>query len=193
MRSVIHLSNENEHPTNVCSVRLLLTNFHLQSAVDIKNIISLLKKCPSFHLQGLQEILYDPLRQMQQPLLQARRYVPSHIKGQYLQHLHSIVLYPFCGERELLHTIAHELGHFVFLHRLDSTVRKKWVTEIYPGSEKVSKYASTNASEDFAESYAFYLLSPEALRPIAEKYAFMEKEVFLQPTRSKPGELHLKA
>ncbi|HSC74959.1 MAG TPA: hypothetical protein VLB90_01835 [Pseudomonadales bacterium] len=141
----------------------------------------------------MQEILYDPLRQMQQPLLQARRYVPSHIKGQYLQHLHSIALYPFCGERELLHTIAHELGHFVFLHRLDSAVRKKWVTEIYPGSTKVSKCASTNASEDFAESYAFYLLHPEALRPITEKYAFMEKDVFLQSTRSKPGELHLKA
>lgn len=193
MRSVIHLSNENGNTTQAGSVRLLLTNFHLQSAVDIQDIVFLLKKCPTFHLHGLQEILYDPLRQMQQPLLQARRYVPSHIKGQYLQHLHSIVLYPFCGERELLHTIAHELGHYVFIHRLDSTVRKKWVTEIYPESDKVSKYASTNASEDFAESYAFYLLQPEAMKPIAEKFAFMQKDVFLQSAHSKHGELHLKA
>lgn len=59
--------------------------------------------------------------------------------------------------------------------------------------DTVLQQASTNASEDFAESYAFYLLQPEALKPIAEKFSFMQRDVFLQLVRKKPGELHLKA
>lgn len=193
MRRIIQLDVASEHQQKAGKIQLLLTNFHLQTTIDTNDIVALLKKCATFHLEGLQEILYDPLRQMQQPLLQARRYVPTHLKGQYLQHLHAIVIYPFENRQEALHTIAHELGHYVFLHRLDSTLRKTWVTELYPGSEKISGYARTNAAEDFAESYAYFLLQPAQLRQLQAKYAFMQQSVFRKPDTTHSCSLHITA
>jgi len=193
MRRIIQLDVASKHPSEAGKIQLLLTNFHLQATIDINDIVALLKKCSAFHLEGLQEILYDPLREMQQPLLQARRYVPAHLKGQYLLHLHAIVIYPFENRQEVLHTIAHELGHYVFLHKLDSTLRKAWVTELYPDSEKISNYARTNAAEDFAESYAYFLLRPAELKRLAAKYAFMQQSVFRKPDTTHSCSLHITA
>ncbi len=72
----------------------------------------------------------------------------------------------------------HELAHHVYFVLIDSKVKKRWVTEICRSAPFVTDYASRNAGEDFAESYAKFVLEPDKLRKIPIKYNFIFKEVF---------------
>jgi len=75
--------------------------------------------------------------------------------------------------------LHHEIGHFVFFLVIGSRVKKRWVTELVPGSSCVSAYARMNPWEDFAETYAYYALHPRILeQTLPEKYAFMRERVF---------------
>ena len=60
-----------------------------------------------------------------------------------------------------------------------SAVKKCWVTDLFPGSPCVTAYASANPWEDFAETYAYYVLHPHLLEmQFPEKHAFMRDCVF---------------
>ena len=61
---------------------------------------------------------------------------------------------------------------------LDSRAKQRWVTQIHPRHFCVSEYATRDAQEDFAESYAAYVLAPQILRNIEAKYRFMKDEIF---------------
>jgi hypothetical protein len=86
-----------------------------------------------------------------------------------------IAIYKFKDKTELSHILYHEIGHHVFKRYLDSVKRKEWVTKVYPNSDHVSEYAKTNVSEDFAETYTFYIANPTSLVSIPSKLKFMQK------------------
>lgn len=66
-------------------------------------------------------------------------------------------------------------------------MKKKWVTEICRSAPFITLYASTNASEDFAETYASFVLQPEKLKQIPLKYQFMLNEVFHSKVTKETG------
>jgi hypothetical protein len=77
------------------------------------------------------------------------------------------------------HMLHHEIGHFVFFLAISSAVKKLWVNELSRGSSCVTAYAGTNPWEDFAETYAYYVLQPRVLEDqLPEKYAYMRDCVF---------------
>lgn len=93
------------------------------------------------------------------------------------------------SREELLETVTHEVGHNV--HENITTNRPELATEwseinqvsylqnSIDGTGFVSSYAKTNEYEDFAESYAFYIVDPEALVFYSpEKYEFIKNKVF---------------
>jgi Mlc titration factor MtfA (ptsG expression regulator) len=67
----------------------------------------------------------------------------------------------------------------VFFLAIASRVKKRWVTELFPGSACVTAYGGKNPWEDFAETYAYYALDPQLLQSrLPEKHAFMRDCVF---------------
>ena len=92
-----------------------------------------------------------------------------------MSHLDHILIYKFRTKEEFKHILYHEIGHHVFRHKLNSVQRKKWVTQVYPKSAHVSEYATTNANEDFAETYAFYVQNSIRVSAIPTKLEFMQK------------------
>lgn len=160
-------------------IHLRLVNFDMQSVVSVERILQELNKIPSYHLGGLKEIRYDPSRESQTWVDNSLTMNPGiQPIGMYLQGFRTIAVYNFNSEKQLFTVLFHELGHYVYYTILDSTVKKKWVTDIHPEKKYVSRYASRNASEDFAESYAEFLLNPENLQTIPNKYNFIRNEVF---------------
>ena len=99
-------------------------------------------------------------------------------KGEFLQKERKIVFFDFDDLALFYQILYHEIGHFVFFLALNSRAKKQWVTEIFPNSQCISHYASKNASEDFAESYASYVRNPQALEQLPAKFAFMRDWVF---------------
>ncbi|MBN1921594.1 MAG: hypothetical protein JW892_10135 [Anaerolineae bacterium] len=78
-------------------------------------------------------------------------------------------------------TISHEVGHNVHNNVMSAEMRDAWkeISQASADDEYVSDYAKTKVQEDFAETYAFYMLDPEALNEISpEKYEFMREHVF---------------
>lgn len=79
-------------------------------------------------------------------------------------------------------TIAHEIGHNVHLTMPEA----KWnawqqveAGDQIAGRDSVSSYARTSSYEDFAESYAAYILEPDHLQDVSPaKYEFMRDQVF---------------
>lgn len=82
---------------------------------------------------------------------------------------------------EMKSTISHEVGHNVYYNVVPAKTRGSWkdISENSADDEYVSDYAKTEVEEDFAETYAVYMLDPEALNEISpEKYEFMREHVF---------------
>ena len=160
-------------------INLKISGFELQSLVPIDNIVNEINRIPSWHLAGLKEIRYDPERETLNWLSNTPVISESpHTKGMYLQGFRTIALYNFNSEKQLFTVLFHELGHYVYYTIIDSTVKKKWVTEVRQVKKYVTKYAKTNASEDFAECYAEFLLNPDNLVRIPQKYNFIRNAVF---------------
>lgn len=90
------------------------------------------------------------------------------------------VVYIFRPWKDLSHyekqsTVVHEIGHN-FDVNLSKRIGRFW-SEV-PG-EKISRYAKTNAAEDFAESVVGYRYNPQMLRTQApEKYEIIKNYVF---------------
>lgn len=80
---------------------------------------------------------------------------------------------------EKIYIFIHELGHRSSRYnsqKLDDSEEWKQLSQI---ASPVSAYAKTNASEDFAETYALYRINPLVLMKISPaKYNFMKNKVF---------------
>lgn len=88
-------------------------------------------------------------------------------------------------EQEMIDTVTHEIGHNAHQNLIEQRpeIAAKRI-DLYDRSRSgeydfVSRYASTNEYEDFAESYMTYVRDPELLQFISlEKYAFMRDFIF---------------
>ena len=168
---------EADNATFESRVELWLAGFSAQTVVTTDEIVAAVDRVPNQQLEGLRGIVYDPDRATQElaPLPEPWRF---RVKGAFFKSERCVVVYEFKDRSRFEHILFHEIGHYVFQYILDSFKRKRWVTELYPASHHVSAVASRNANEDFAESYATFLLEPERLLQIPKKHAFMRGDVF---------------
>lgn len=161
-------------------IRLRLSGFSLQQVVSVDDILRALDPLPAFHLEGLQEIAFEPWGM---PGAASESLLPAglrqRVRGEFVQQQRRIVLYALDSPAAALHVLLHEIGHHVFFLALNSRVKKRWVTQIYPHSPCATDYGARNACEDFSESYALYQTDPQRLvRLVPEKHAFMRDWVF---------------
>ena len=99
-------------------------------------------------------------------------------KASYNRERKRVLVYDFDNKEMFYHILYHEIGHYVFYNIINGFVRKKWVTQISKNSPYVTKYAAVNASEDFAETYATFILKPAKLYTLGQKLSFMRQEIF---------------
>ena len=159
-------------------LRLKLLGFGEQEMVPVDRIIAALDRLPGHHLSDVKAIIYAPSWTPSADCPIRPAYLQHFPKAEFIQRQREIVFYEL-GNLELFHHVLyHEIGHVVFYLALNSRVKKQWVTQIHPHSTCVTAYGSTNASEDFAETYAYYLVNPQALQQLPAKYAFMHDWVF---------------
>lgn len=164
-------------PDNKIHIHLL--GFDLQTIIPVNDITQQLNKIPSWHLSGLKEIRYDPNRETLSWLNNVPVMSDSpHTKGIYLQGFRTVAIYDFKSEKELYTVLFHEIGHYVYYTIISSVIKKQWVTEVHPIKKYVTNYARVNASEDFAECYAEFLLNPNNLVRIPKKYNFIRNAIF---------------
>jgi hypothetical protein len=146
--------------------------------VNISQIVAAIDLLPNHHIEGLREIVYAPFG-LPGDWLDAYSARPlGQRKGEFRQKERCIVLYEIESLDLLFHVLYHEIGHFVFFLALNSRVKKRWVTEIFPKSQCITGYGALNASEDFAETYACYVHDPDRLQLLPAKFAFMRDWVF---------------
>ena len=171
-------SKLSDHKQSHPKLKLQVRNFGEQSRVSVGEIVALLDRLPAHHLGQLKEIIYDPRRIILQliddPMLDLNR----NSKGMFIQNRRTIAIFDFDDKTQLFDILMHELAHHVYYVIIDSTVKKRWVTEVCREAPFITPYASRNASEDFAESYAKFVLEPEKLRNIPIKYNFILREIF---------------
>jgi hypothetical protein len=160
-------------------LNLRLSGFSEQEIVPVDDIVRAIDRLPDFHLEGLREIAYLPEYARDASLPPYPAYPRCEPKGEFVQTERRIYVYGFDRPAMFFHMLYHEIGHFVFFLVIGSRVKKNWVTELSPGSPRVTAYAGTNPWEDFAETYAYYVLNPGLLESeLPEKHAFMRDSVF---------------
>jgi len=160
-------------------LNLLLSGFSQQEIVPIDHIVHSIDQLPDFHLEGLREIAYLPQYASAASVPGYPAYPRCAPQAEFVQSERRIYLYGFDRPAMFFHMLHHEIGHFVFFLAIGSRVKKRWVTELFPGSSCVTAYAGKNPWEDFAETYAYYALHPRVLeRMLPEKHAFMRDCVF---------------
>lgn len=160
------------------SLSLKITDFGKQDIIPVNEIVSHINRLPKFHLEKLDEILYDPERFTPKIINHNETYTSTTAQGVYIQSHKLIVIFELHNLQQLLHVLLHELGHHVYFKIIPQALKMRWVKDICRKDKFVTAYASVNAAEDFAECYASYLLAPEALNKIRLKYNFMRKHVF---------------
>ncbi len=164
---------------NKHSINVLVSGLSDQSLVTVEEVTGMVTGLPSFHLVGLDQIIYDPRWETRSALeLQDKSDCPRHSKAVYLKEDRKILIFQFDDATEFQHILFHEIGHHVFERVLDSKRRKQWVTLLNPGSRHITRYAKRNAMEDFAESYAMFVRDPKAIEEIYRKYVYLRDEVF---------------
>ncbi len=159
-------------------LNLRIVGFAQQDIVSIEQIVQAIDILPSFHLEGLREIIYAPQSLSMNPAELYGVRPHGRRKGEFRQKERRIIFFDFDLPSLFYQILYHEIGHFVFFLAINSRVKKSWVTEIYPQSECISEYGTVNASEDFAETYACFVRDPGRLKQIPRKYAFMRDCVF---------------
>lgn len=160
------------------TLRLRIAGFGRQDLVQVSQIVAAIDLLPNHHLEGLREIVYAPDGLPDESPQTWWGRPPSARKGEFRQKQRSIVLYEIDSLDLFYHVLYHEIGHFVFFLALNSSVKKRWVTEIFPHSECITPYGTLNASEDFAESYACFVNDPTRLQKLPSKFAYMRDWVF---------------
>jgi hypothetical protein len=179
MRQFAKTRTSADGPAGVGRLNLRLTGFSRQDAVAVDDVVRAIDLVPAFHLEGLREIVYLPEAAPGGGLSPYYGFSCSRPRGEFLQEERRIYVYDFDGPDMFFHMLLHEIGHFVFFLVIGSRVKKHWVVHIFPGSSCVTPYAESSAIEDFAETYARYVLDPEQLqREYAVKHAFMRDYVF---------------
>jgi len=160
-------------------LNLLLSGFSGQGVVAVDDIVRAIDRVPSFHLAGLREIVYLPDYAPPASVVPCTGSTRSEPMGEFVQRERRIFVYRLNFPDVFFHMLHHEIGHFVFFLVLGSRVKKRWVTEIFPGSRCVTGYAAVSPWEDFAETYAYYLLQRDILKSeLPQKLAFMRDCVF---------------
>ncbi|UAA37606.1 hypothetical protein KIH87_12890 [Paraneptunicella aestuarii] len=156
-------------------MKLVIKGFKKQNIISIDDVVNILKSVPKPHKAGITTIVYDPER------FYKRSYVaPQPINysalGEYSNlPIDHILIYEFASLNQFRHMLLHEIGHHVFRRILTSSERKKWVTELYPVEGNVTRYAQTNANEDFAESYACFYTNPLELKKLNKKFLYIKQ------------------
>jgi len=158
-------------------MKLLIKGFAKQSIVRPEYVKTQLLRLPKAHIASIASVVYDPSR-----FFQRSYFVPKVVNyrtlGEYLTTpTNHVLVYHFKSVSEFQHILFHEVGHHVFRHVLNSTERKEWVTKLYPNTKYVTDYASTNASEDFAESYSIFWQEKHLLERIPKKFKFISSLV----------------
>jgi hypothetical protein len=172
-------------------VHLWLAGFAAQKIVSVDDVVAAIRSVPHAHLAGLRGVIYDPERATRELAAYPELWSFS-VKGAFFRQERCVVVYQFESLPRFRHILFHELGHYVFFSLLDSFTRKRWVTQLAPLAPHVTDIAARNASEDFAESYAYFLTNREALLRNPEKYEFMRCELFspmatLNNAQARPG------
>lgn len=158
-------------------LRVAITGFHKQALITIDSIKDAITKIPIDHLVGLTEITYSPRRDTLYPHMLP----PVNILGTYDANSQTVNIADFKSPAEFFHTLFHEIGHFVYFRWLPQPIRFEWVQKNHKADGFISDYARTNASEDFAETYAFYILDKCALEKTPVKLNFFNRYIFLRP------------
>jgi hypothetical protein len=160
-------------------LNLLLSGFSQQDLVPLDDIVRAIDLLPDFHLEGLREIVYLPEYAPAASGFFCPAVPRGEPKGEFVQRERRIFVYGFDSAAMFFQMLHHEIGHFVFFLAIGSAVKKCWVTDVFPGSPCVTPYAGVNPWEDFAETYAYYVLHPRLLEmQFPEKHAFMRDCVF---------------
>lgn len=159
-------------------LRLLITGFEAQALVTTREIVEAVDRLPAFHLEHLREISYEPWPEGSLPLAGGHEGGGWPRYGEYLQRSRKITLYYFSDRTLFYQMLFHEIGHHVFFLILNSRIKKHWVTVLHRAAPCITPYAASSPSEDFAESYAAFVLNPEELKRIPEKYDYMRDAVF---------------
>ncbi|MFO7724716.1 MAG: hypothetical protein R6V45_04120 [Oceanipulchritudo sp.] len=163
-------------------MRILVANFDAQTVVTKEEVIEAVITLPPTHISGIHVIRYDPLRTIATTLGYLSEQ-PSVVSSQGLfyhdREAAVIVLFKFRDRREFLHVLYHEIGHYVFLRRLDQGQRDRWMYHIRKvETGTVSAYAKRNSREDFAETYAVFCTGGPGLDQLPLRMAFMREAVF---------------
>jgi hypothetical protein len=171
-------------------VRVLVTGFSRQKIVTVQDITELIDRLPDYHLVGLDEITYDPKRELDPG---ADWWLPgcrSRHKAAYFPDEKRIVVYEFDTKKIFSHVLLHEIGHHVFDRILEAELRKRWMTHVSRKASHITRYAAKNPEEDFAECYSVFVHSPKKLQRIGSKYVFLRDRVF-SGICFNPKKLHL--
>ena len=150
---------------NPPKVRIALIGFLRQELISADQIVQALALLPDRHLADLLCVKYDPDRNVK-------------FSGWYDPNQKGIEVFWFKDEWDFYQLLYHEIAHHVFHNALTIDERAMWVNEISPLEGHVSTYAEKNTSEDFAETYALYVLGPVHLLDFQVKFLFMNQVVF---------------
>lgn len=150
---------------NPHKVRIALIGFLRQELISADQIVQALSLLPDRHLADLLCVKYDPDRNVK-------------FSGWYDPNQKGIEVFCFKDEWDFYQLLYHEIAHHVFHNALTIDERAMWVNEISPLEGHVSTYAEKNTSEDFAETYALYVLGPVHLLDFQVKFLFMNQVVF---------------
>ena len=143
-------------------VRISLPGFHGSGA---RLTAAALAALPDFHLAGLRYVKFDPSRGVV-------------MAGWYDRDAMGVHIFYAIDTLDFLETLYHEIGHHVFWEVLTIDQRADWVTTVSSSEGWVTPYAERNAREDFAETYAWYVLDYKELASFEAKLEYMEEVVF---------------
>ena len=150
---------------NPPKVRIALIGFLRQELISADQIVQALALLPEAHLEGLLCVKFNPIRDVQ-------------FSGWYDPNQKGIEIFSFRDAEDFYQLLYHEIAHHVFHNALTIDERAMWVNEISPLEGHVSTYAEKNTREDFAETYALYVLGPVHLLDFQVKFLFMNQVVF---------------
>ena len=171
---VYHLSKKNRGVV----VRLSMRGFSQQNIVDVQDVAEMLNQLPARHLSGLDSITVFPNSNRRVKAAYRVKKAPSWWE-KYVETSRRIEIYGVSTEDMFYWSMLHELGHFVMDMKLRSSDKKHWVVECHHQRGAVSEYAKRNAQEDFAETYACFLIDPERLLVSdSKRYSYMKNIVF---------------
>jgi len=159
----------------------IITGFEKSSEMnneDVQHYVE--ERIPLPHLNELTRIVYADTYKTDDSQYIVGHIVLNPLTGKY----DTVIIYrqpPDVDDlrREIKVTIAHEIGHNVYFNVLDGATRAEWECLSASSRGYVTNYAKRNVEEDFAESYAIYIVDPELLRGLnPDKYAFLRDRVF---------------